>query len=95
MYHVPLAFQCIYRLSLHRDERGENGEKEGREWRLPDFMYADDLVLCGELKEDLRVIVGHFVEVCRLSLKVNACKSKVMVLSEKEGLECEVCVDGL
>ena len=23
-------------------------QKEGREWRLPDLLYADDLVLCGE-----------------------------------------------
>ena len=35
-------------------------------------MYAGDLVLCGELEEDLRVKVGWFVEVCRRGLKVNA-----------------------
>ena len=34
----------------------------GREKRLPGFLYADDLVLCGEA-EDLKVMVGHFVEV--------------------------------
>ena len=39
-------------------------------------------------------MVGHFVEVCRRrGLKVNACKSKVMVLGEEEGLECGVWVD--
>ena len=39
--------------------------------------------------------MGCFVEVCRRgSLKANACKSKVMVLGE-EGLECEVCIDGI
>ena len=38
--------------------------------------------------------MGYFVEVFRRkSLKVNAGKSKMMVLDEKEGLECEVCVD--
>ena len=66
------------------DERGENGNgKEGREWRLPGFLYADDLVLCGESEEDLRAMVGQFVEVCRRKgMKVNAVKSKVMVMNE-------------
>ena len=35
-----------------------------REWRLPGLLYADDLVLCGESEEDLRVMVGRFIEVC-------------------------------
>ena len=55
--------------------------QEGKEWRLPRLLYADDLVLCGESKEDLRAMVGHFVEMCRRrALKVNVGKSKVMVL---------------
>ena len=59
-------------------------------------MYANDLILCGELEEGLRAIVGHFAEVCRRrGLKVNAGKSKVMVLGGEEGLEGEVCVDGI
>ena len=70
--------------------------EEGREWRLPGLLYADDLVLCGESEEDLRVIVGRFVEVCRRrGLKVNVGKSKVMVLNREEGLECEVYLDGI
>ena len=33
------------------DEVGKNGDgEEGREWRLPGFLYADDLVLGGELE---------------------------------------------
>ena len=37
-----------------------------------------------------------FVEVCRRrGLKVNASKSKVMVLGGEEGLEYEVCIDGI
>ena len=61
-----------------------------------DLLYADDLVLCGELEEDLRGIMEHFVEVCRkIGLKVNAGKIKAMVLGGKEGLECKVCVDGI
>ena len=38
---------------------------------------------------------GHFVEVCRRSLKVNVGKSKVMVLNGEEGLEYKVCMDGM
>ena len=59
--------------------------EEGREWRLPGILYTDDLVLCGESKEDLRAIVGWFIGMCRRDLKVNACKSKVMGLNEEEG----------
>ena len=51
------------------------------------LLCADDLILCGESKEDLKVMVGHFVEVCRRrGLKVNAIKSKGMVLGAEEGL---------
>ena len=79
MYHVPLGFQCIYGCSDEGSDRGE-----GREWRLPGLLYADDLVLYGESEEDLRAIVGGFVEVCkRSSLKDNTGKSKVMVLNEE------------
>ena len=40
--------------------------------------------------------VIRFNEVCtRRGLKVNADKSKVMVLNEGKGLECEVHVDGI
>ena len=56
-------------------------------------MYADDLVLCGELEESLRPMVGSFVEECRRrDLNVKS-KSKVMVLNGEKGLECEVCID--
>ena len=40
--------------------------------------------------------MGCLFEVCsRRNLKVNAGKSKVMVLGGEEGLECEVCVNGI
>ena len=53
------------------------------------LLYAEDLVLCDELEEDLRAMVGCLAEVCRRrGLKVNASKSKVMVLDREEGLEC-------
>ena len=35
-------------------KRGVIFQEEGREYRLPGLLYADDLVLCGELEEDLR-----------------------------------------
>ena len=70
--------------------------EEGREWRLLGILYADDLVLCGESEEELREMVGRFAEVCRRKgLKFNVGKSKVMVLNEEKGLECEVSVDGM
>ena len=48
---------------------------------MPGLFYADNLVFCGELEEDLKAMLGHFVEVCRRGgLKVNVDKSKVMVL---------------
>ena len=53
---------------------------------MPGLLYADDLVLCIESEEDLRAMVGRFVEVCRRGLKVNAGKSKVMVLGGEVGL---------
>ena len=40
-------------------------------------------------------MVGRVAKVCKKGgLKVNAGKSKVMVLNGEEGLECEVHVDG-
>ena len=45
---------------------------------MPDLLYADDLVRCGESEKDLRVVVGWFAEVCRRRrLKVNAGKQGV------------------
>ena len=54
-------------------------------------MSADDLVLCGEAEENLRAMVGRFAEVCRRErVKVNAGKSKVMVLNGEKVVESEV-----
>ena len=69
---------------------------DGREWRLPGLLNTDDLFLCGMSEENLRVMVRRFAEVCkRRELKIYAGKSKVMVLNEEEGLECEVHVDAI
>ena len=84
----------IKEVSVGRGSRGVRFLEEGREWKLPGFLWADNLVLCGDLEGDLRVMVGWFVEVCkRRALKVNAGKCEVIVLNEEEGLECEVYVD--
>ena len=57
--------------------RGVRFQEEGREWRLPDSCMHD-LVFCGESEEDLRAVMGRFIEVCRRKgLKVDAGKSKV------------------
>ena len=66
----------------------------GRRGESGDYL-AFYLVLCGELLEDMKVMVGCFFEVYRRGLKVNAGKSKVMVLNGEDGLECEVSVDGV
>ena len=50
--------------------------EEGREWRLPGPLYADDLVLFGESEEDRKMIVERFKVCSRRCLKVNADKSK-------------------
>ena len=58
------------------------------------ILYIVDMVLCGESDEDLWVIVGRIVQVCRRrGLKVNAGQRKVMVLNGELGLECQVHVD--
>ena len=76
--------------------RGVRFQEERREWRLPDLLYTDDLVLCGESEEGRRAVGECFVEVYRKrGLKVNAGKSKVMVFGGEEGLECGVCIDGI
>ena len=48
--------------------RGLRFLEDEREWRLPGLLYADDMVLCDESEEDLRTMVGRFVEVCRRGL---------------------------
>ena len=73
--------------------RGVRFKEEGRDWKLPGLLYADDLVLCGESEEEMRAMVGRFFEM-RRCLKVNVGKSKVMLLGGEERLECEVCANG-
>ena len=81
---------------MGKGRRGVRFMEEWKDWRLPNLLYAGDLAVRGEPEEDLRAMVGRFVEVCRRRrLKINAGKSKVMVMNGEEGLECEVRVDGV
>ena len=66
-------------------------EKEGSE--IPgggervEITWSLVSVLFGESEEDLKAMVGRFVEVYRRrGLKINACKSKVTVVNGEEGL---------
>ena len=75
------------KVKIGMGRRGVRFQEEGRLCRLPGLLYADDFVLCGESEEDLKAIMGRFVEVCRRrGLKVNASKSKVMLLGGEEAL---------
>ena len=61
---------------------------------MSDLLYADDLVLRGESKEDLKVMVGSFVEVCgRKGLKVNTDKSRMTRVGGEKESGCEVRVN--
>ena len=52
-------------------------------------MEIEEPLVC-RLLGFVREMVGRFVEVCR-----RRGKSKVTVLGVEEGMECEVCVDGM
>ena len=64
-------------LKMGMGRRGMRFQEEVREWRLPSLLYTGDLVLCGESEEDLRAIVGRFIEACRRTcLKINGGKRR-------------------
>ena len=61
LYHVPLVLQCIW-IQWWKREGGHGSDISGRrerEWRLTGLLFADELILCGESEEDLKVMVGH------------------------------------
>ena len=45
---------------------------------ITSLLYADGLILCGEWEEDLRVMVGWFIGLCRRNGK-----NKVMARNEE------------
>ena len=74
----PWLFNVYVDTVMMEGKKGVRLQEEGTEWRLPSLLNANDLGLCGGSEEDLRVMVGHFAEVCRRGLKVNAGKNKVI-----------------
>ena len=51
------------------------------EGRLTGLFYTNDLVLCGESEEDLKGMIGRFIEEYKTKgVKLNANKNKVKVL---------------
>ena len=44
-------------VKMGKGRSGVRFMEEGKEWRLPNLLYSDDMVLCGESEEDLMAIV--------------------------------------
>ena len=66
MRHIPLNFNNYIDICNEKSKNGvgENGSEIFGEERmgLHDLFYTDDLVLCSEPEENLRVTMGRFVE---------------------------------
>ncbi len=57
----------------------------GEVWSVVTCLFADDTVLLAESEGDLQRVVNEFSSVCkRGELKVNAAKSKMMVLERRD-----------
>ena len=52
-------------------------------------IYGDDLVFCGESEEDLKAMVGRFVEMCKKWVLKSTDKSKVMMLGGEGVSVCD------
>ena len=61
MYHVPWLFNvymnAVVKVKMGMGRRRVRVQEKRKEWNLPGLLYADDLVLCGELGEDLKAMV--------------------------------------
>ena len=86
--------------AVMKEEKMEMGRigvrflEEESEWKLPGLLYAD-MVLCSKSEENLRVMVGILLRCIGEGFKINADKSKVMMLGRKVGLEFLIHVDGV
>ena len=47
------------KLKMEMERMGVIFQEEGKERKLANLLYANDLVFCGESEEDLRTIVGR------------------------------------
>ena len=52
--------------------------EEGKEWRLPSLLSADNLALSGESEQDLREMIGACDRI-RMKIKVKISKTVVLV----------------
>ena len=65
-----MDFQCVdgWGNEINENEDGEMGaglSEERKEWRLPEFLLADDFLLYGGLEKNLIGMIRHFAEVCK------------------------------
>ena len=58
----PWMYVVMKEVTMLMGRRGKRFLEEVREWRSSCLLYANDLVLCGESEEDLRVMVRRFIE---------------------------------
>ena len=58
-------------MKMEMERMGNKFPEEGREWRIPGLLYTNNLGFCSRSEEDLKVMMGRFVEVCRSGLKIN------------------------
>ena len=89
----------IYIYGWSDEKGGEDGDDmEGKEWKLPGLLYANDLVLCGESEKEWRAMVGQIAESCRsrgLKQNTGKGKTKAIVLNGEKGLECKLHIGGI
>ena len=64
----------IYMDTVMKEVKIEMEGRGGREQRLHGLLYADKLILCGESEEDLKAMVGSFIEVCRKKRSESQCR---------------------
>ena len=63
MYHVPLTLQCVHNdavmkeMKMRMERMRVRSLEEGGEWRLTGLLYAYELILSGELEEELNVFL--------------------------------------
>ena len=62
--------------------------------RLNNIRYADDTVLIADSKEKLQEMVNRMCEICRrYSMELNAKKTKIMHVTEREKEELSIQAD--
>ncbi len=76
---------CMKEMKCKVGNTGANLRLKGEVWSVVTCLFADDTVLLAESEGDLQRVVNAFYSKCkRRKLKVNAGKSKVMVIERRE-----------